>query len=225
MALISSRSRPLAIGAVAIVLFGVALYLLRSHGVESREVAQWLSSVRSHWWAPLAFIGLYALFNTFLLPATVLTLAAGAVWGWMLGGLWVLVASTTGSAVPYLIAYAGGSKIEQMIRRRAGRIHALLEDEGFLTLLLMRLVPIVPYNVLNYAAGLARIRPRDYFAATFIGTIPGIFIFTYLASAITSGLVSPRDAFIRILFAGVLLAALALVSRFFAGKVKARLTS
>ena len=92
-----------------------------------------------------------------------------------------------------------------------------------MSLLLMRLVPIVPYNILNYAAGVAGIKVRDYLLATFIGTIPGIFIFTYLASSIASGLVSPRAAFVRILIAGALLAALALASRFFAGRVKARL--
>ena len=92
-----------------------------------------------------------------------------------------------------------------------------------MSLLLMRLVPIVPYNILNYAAGLAGIPFRTYVAATFIGTIPGIFIFTYLASSISAGLVSPRQAFVRILIAGVLLAGLAVISRLFAGKVKARL--
>lgn len=94
-----------------------------------------------------------------------------------------------------------------------------------MTLLLLRLIPIIPYNILNYVAGLACIKPREYVTATFIGTIPGIFIFTYLASSIASGLVSPRQAFVRILIAGALLAALALVSRFFANKVKSRLNA
>ncbi|MFN2239995.1 MAG: VTT domain-containing protein, partial [Thermoanaerobaculia bacterium] len=87
----------------------------------------------------------------------------------------------------------------------------------------MRLVPIVPYNVLNYAAGAARISPRDYFVATFVGTIPGIFIFTYLASALFAGLVSPREAFLRVIVAGLLLGTLALVSRLFAARVRERL--
>ena len=85
--------------------------------------------------------------------------------------------------------------------------------------------PIVPYNILNYAAGVAGISVRDDLLATFTGTIPGIFIFTYLASSIASGLVSPRAALLRILIAGALLAMLALASRFFAGRVKARLNA
>ncbi len=221
----NSRFRWKTAAAVAIVVtVGAATYvILRSHGVHPQDVGRWLKSVGDLWWAPVAFIALYALFNTFLLPATALTLTAGVVWGWFDGGLWVLAASTLGSAVPYFIARSGAPWVDELLKRRAGRVYKTLQDEGFISLLLMRLVPIVPYNVLNYAAGLAGIPFRTYVAATFIGTIPGIFIFTYLASSISAGVVSPRQAFIRILIAGVLLAALALTSRLFAGKVKARL--
>jgi uncharacterized membrane protein YdjX (TVP38/TMEM64 family) len=204
-----------ALGMIALILVGT--------GVHPRAVAEWLAMVGDHWWAPLVFIALYTLFNTLLVPATILTLTAGVVWGWWIGGLWVLAASTIGSAVPYLIGRSGEAWIGGLLKNRAGRIHDALRHEGFMTLLLMRLVPIVPYNVLNYVAGLAGIGLRDYFVATFAGTIPGIFIFTYLASSIAAGLVSPRQAFVRILIAGVLLAALALVSRTFAGKVRKRI--
>jgi uncharacterized membrane protein YdjX (TVP38/TMEM64 family) len=201
----------------------VAFFVLRGRGVDPRQIGEWLASVGDRWWAPVAFIALYAIFNTTLLPATVLTLTAGVVWGWFVGGLWVLAASTIGSALPYSIAMSGSGWIENAIRRRAPRIQEALRAEGFMTLLLLRLIPVVPYNILNYAAGFARIRPREYVTATFIGTIPGIFIFTYLASSIASGLVSSRQAFVRILIAGALLAALALVSRFFSDKVRSTL--
>ncbi len=208
---------------IAVVVGGamIATILVRN-GVHPRAVAEWLAVIGDRWWAPVVFIALYALFNTLLVPATILTLTAGVVWGWWIGGLWVLAASTIGSAVPYLIGRSGAASIDDLLKRRAGRIHDALRHEGFMTLLLMRLIPIVPYNVLNYAAGLAGIGMREYLLATFAGTIPGIFIFTYLAASIATGLVSPRQAFVRILIAGALLAALALVSRTFAGRVRKR---
>ncbi len=211
--------------AAGVIVAVMAVFVLRSRGVEPRQIAQWLARVGDRWWAPVVFITLYAIFNTALLPATVLTLTAGLVWGWLHGGLWVLAASTIGSALPYWIGYSGSGRVEALMSRKAPRMLEALKKEGFMTLLLLRLIPIVPYNVLNYAAGLAHIRPRQYFAATFIGTIPGIFIFTYLASSIASGLVSPRQAFIRILIAGVLLAVLALLSRLFSGRVRSRLNA
>lgn len=215
----------IAVVAIVAALGAAAFFTLRSHGVHPQDVARWLKSVGGQWWAPVVFIALYTLFNTFLLPATALTLTAGVVWGWLTGGLWVLAASTIGSTIPYFISRSGAAWVDDLLKRRAGRVYKTLQSEGFMSLLLMRLVPIVPYNILNYAAGLAGIPFRTYVAATFIGTIPGIFIFTYLASSISAGLVSPRQAFIRILIAGVLLAGLALISRLFAGKVKARLGS
>lgn len=220
----AARKKTFLLAGVVIIAV-TAFFVLRSRGVDPRQIGEWLASVGDRWWAPVVFIALYAIFNTTLLPATVLTLTAGVVWGWLVGGLWVLAASTIGSAIPYWIAYSGSAWVQEVMSRKVPRLLGVLEKEGFVTLLLLRLVPIVPYNILNYAAGLARIRPREYFAATFIGTIPGIFIFTYLASSIASGLVSPRQAFARILIAGALLAALALVSRLFAGRVKARLNA
>lgn len=201
-----------------------AFFVLRAQGIELRQAGEWLTSVGDRWWAPAAFIALYAIFNTLLLPGTILTLTAGVVWGWLVGGLWVLAASTIGSAIPYWIGITRSRWIEQLLRRRAGGVHRALKNEGFMSLLLLRLVPVIPYNILNYAAGLASIRLRDYVAATFIGTIPGIFIFTYLASSIASDLVSPGQAFVRILLAGALLGALAIASRFFAAKIKSRLS-
>lgn len=210
----------------AVLVIGVTAFLfLRSRGVHPQQIAVWLRAIGDRWWAPLAFVGLYTVFNVFLIPATILSLTAGVVWGWLAGGLWVLAASTVASAIPYFIGRSGSAWAEELLERRAGRIHRALRNEGFMSLLLMRLVPIVPYNILNYAAGVAGISVRDYLLATFIGTIPGIFIFTYLASSIASGLVSPRAALLRILIAGALLAMLALASRFFAGRVKARLNA
>lgn len=187
-------------------------------------VATALEQLSGAWWAPLLFIATYAIANVLLFPATPLSLAAGVVWGWWAGGLWVLVASTIGSMFPYLIGRRGSGTVERMLRTRGGAsMLDALRKEGFVSLLLMRLVPLVPYNVLNYAAGFAGVRPRDYVLATFAGTIPGIFTFTYLADAIRAGVVSPRDALARVAVAGVLLGALIIGTRILASRVRRRL--
>lgn len=190
---------------------------------DAGQAAQWLRAAGGAWWAPLLFILLYTAFNLALIPGTILTLTAGVIWGWILGGIWVVVASGIGSVAPYLVARTGAGPAGRWLDARAGRLRRLLENEGFTTLLMLRLVPVVPYNVLNYAAGLAGIRPRDYVLATLLGTLPGIFIFTYLADAIASGFVSPGDAFVRILLAGFLLGGLVLITRRLSGRVRGRL--
>ncbi|MGA7613664.1 MAG: TVP38/TMEM64 family protein [Thermoanaerobaculia bacterium] len=191
--------------------------------VDPKSIAGWLRAAGGNWWTPLVFIVLYSVFDIFLIPATILSLTAGVVWGWLEGGLWVLLASSIGSLFPYLIGRSGAPWITARLERISGGVYEKLQHEGFITLLLLRLVPIFPYNVLNYAAGLAGIRPRDYILATFLGTIPGIFIFTYLADSIAAGVVSPREAFVRILLAGALLGGVAIIGRLFAGRVRSRL--
>lgn len=218
-----SRWRLIALATFIAIAAAAGFAAYRTGYLDPASAADWLASIRDSWWAPLAFMALYTVFNVVLLPATILSLTAGVVWGWLEGGLWVLAASTIASAVPYFIAYSGSDTIDRLIKGKAGRLQEKLQDEGFVTLLLLRLVPIVPYNLLNYAAGLAGIRPRDYILATFLGTIPGIFIFTYLADSIAAGVLSPGDAFLRILLAGTLLAVLVLSGRLLAGRVRRRI--
>lgn len=221
VAVIMARRVWVLVSAVACIAIA-AVVVLRS-GLHPRAVAEWLAMIGDRWWAPLAFIALYTLFDTLLLPATIMTLTAGVVWGWWRGGLWVVAASLIGSFVPYLIARSGAPWIDDLMQRRASRVRDALRREGFMTLLLLRLIPVFPYVLINYAAGLAGVGVRDYIVATFVGTLPGIFIFTFLASSIASGVLHLHDAFIRVLVAGALLAVLAIVSRAFAGRVRKRI--
>lgn len=220
----SGRTKLIVVASIILIAVAVIFFSPLREYVDPKRAATWLKSVGNIWWAPAVFILFYCIFNVLLVPATILSLTAGAVWGWWKGGLWVLVASTIASAIPFFLARSTGSAwIETLVRKRASGLYEKLHNEGFITLLLLRLVPIAPYNILNYAAGLAGIRTRHYLIATFIGTIPGIFIFTYLADSIAAGVISPGQAFVRILVAGVFLAALALISRFLAGRVRKRL--
>lgn len=78
---------------------------------------------------------------------------------------------------------------------------------------MLRLVPSLPYSVINYAAGFAGIRPSHYFLATLLGTIPGVFVTTWLASAIFNGQITVVEAFVRVAIAGGILATLVLGTR------------
>ena len=117
--------------AIAIAAIGAALFILRDRGIDPGQIGRWLSSVGDRWWAPVAFIGLYTVFNTFLIPATILTLTAGVVWGWLAGGLWVMVASAIASAVPYFIGRLGAGSVYRLLQHKAPRVYESLQREGF----------------------------------------------------------------------------------------------
>lgn len=106
-----------------------ASFILRGRGFDPRQAGEWMNAVGDRWWAPVAFIALYAIFSTTLLPATILTLTAGVVWGWLAGGFWVLAASTIGSAIPYGIAYSGSAWVEGVMSRKAPRMRDALKTD------------------------------------------------------------------------------------------------
>ncbi len=212
----ASTSRwPYLAGALAVLLtIGLGWWILDVRGFTPEEASVWLRSAGHLWWVPLAFFGLYALFAVLMIPSVPLSVAAALMWGWALGGLIELVVFTLSSIIPFLLARSTlGSWIEAKIPATRTTLYERLRKEGFFLLLVLRFVPLIPSPLLNYMAGLARLRFRDYIAATFLGSIPSVFIFTYLVDSVATATVSVKGAFFRTLIAGVLIVLLALLAR------------
>ena len=159
--------------------------------------------------APL-FVGLYALATAIALPGSILTIAGGAIFGFTLGSLLNWAGASLGAMLAYLLARnLGFDAVRRLLGKRADRVTELAGAHGFTTVLRLRLVPVVPFNVLNFAAGFAGVRFRDYMLGTLLGLIPGTAVYTYFADALLAGAAGARrEALIRLLVAGVLLAAL-----------------
>ncbi|HVR42441.1 MAG TPA: TVP38/TMEM64 family protein [Thermoanaerobaculia bacterium] len=164
------------------------------------------------WWGPPAFVVSFALLATLLVPATVFVVAASLIWGWAEGGVYSILGATLAAFLSFVIArWVASDFLLRRVGERGRNIAAKLRDAGFGSLLILRLIPIFPFAMLNYACGLAGLRARDVVLATAIGVAPSMMIISYSADAIVRGTLSGEDAFQRILLAGALLAALALV--------------
>ena len=175
-----------------------------------------VSEVRNYsdtWWAPILFMFLYLVLNIFFIPPQALSIAAVVAWGWQIGGAVELVVSTFTALFPYWIARSAAKTWVEARMRKHERIMEMLAREGFSLLLAMRMIPIIPYTALNYAAGFSTIRTIPYLVATFVGMIPPVFIFAYFVDALLAGLMRPSDIMVRMVAAGVLLALLVLVTR------------
>lgn len=217
----NSTFRLLALPLLLIAVAGIAFFAARRYGVGPGDIQDWIRGISDRWWAPLAFIAMYAVATTFFFPATALVIASGAVWGWFLGGVWALVAGIIASSITYFAGRMEAGDFARVLRERAARVHGILERDGFLALLILRFVPAAPFAVVNYAAGVAGIGIRDYFVATALGMLPGSFILSYFASAIGAGLVTPRAAAGRIALAGALVVALTVTGRVLGRKFRA----
>ena len=162
--------------------------------------------------APL-FVLMYVVATAFALPGSVLTLAGGALFGLSFGTLLNWLGATIGATVAYFLARVlGKDAVRGILGRHAEKLDKLTGEQGFLNLLRLRLIPIVPFNALNFGAGLVGVKARSYFAATALGIIPGTIVYTYFADALLSGAEGVQaKAFVRVAVAGGLLLLLSFV--------------
>lgn len=121
----------------------------------------------------IGFAALYAALSLLPLPATVLTIAAGAVFGLARGLPIVLVGASSGAlAAFYLGRVLGRDVVQRLTGTRLQTVDVLMTRRGFWTVLTLRLIPLVPFNALNYLSGLTALRPSTYLAATVLGIVP-----------------------------------------------------
>lgn len=134
--------------------------------------------------APLLFIGIYAISTVLLMPGSVLTIAGGVLFGPIWGTFYNLTGATIGATVAFLIARYLASDF--VSRKTGGRLRQLVEGveaEGWRFVAFIRLVPLFPFNLLNYALGLTRIRLFHYVVTSFVCMLPGAIAYTYLGYA------------------------------------------
>ncbi len=173
---------------VAVVLAAIVALVVvgRELGGEIPRFAAWVDSLGL--WGPLVFILGYAAATVAFVPGSLLTLAAGAIFGLGRGTVYVVLGASLGASASFLVArHLARTAIERRLegRPRFQRIDRAVAREGLKIVLLLRLSPIFPYNLLNYGLGLTRVRFRDYVIAC-LGMIPGTFLYVYYGKALGS---------------------------------------
>ncbi len=158
--------------------------------------------------APIIFILLYALATVIFFPGSVLTLIGGAVFGPVLGVLYNITGATIGATLAFLIArYLAGGWVAQQSGKNIQQFQQGVEREGWRFVAFVRLVPLFPFNLLNYALGLTRISLPAYILASFVFMLPGAIAFTYLGYAGTELVTGGEGLIKKLLIAVSLLAA------------------
>ena len=163
---------------------------------------------------PLLFMAVYALVTVLFLPGSVITLAGGVLFGPVWGTVYNLTGATIGAALAFLIArYLAAGWVTQ---RTGGRMKQLVdgvEQEGWRFVAFVRLVPLFPFNLLNYALGLTRIRFWHYVLASYLFMLPGAIAYTWLGYAGREALAGGEGMIRNILIALALLASVVFLPR------------
>src|SRR4051812_41620581 len=181
----AARSRGRLVLYAVIGLAAVAVLILagRQAGGYVPRFAQWVASLGV--WGPVVFILGYAVAAIAFIPGSLLTLAAGAIFGLVRGTIYTLIGATLGASGAFLVArYLARRAIERKIKDNArfAAIDKAVGREGFKIVALLRLSPIFPFNLLNYSLGLTRVSFLQYLAAS-IAMLPGTLLYVYYGKA------------------------------------------
>ncbi len=192
---------------------GIVMAILFRDAIDTQAIQNWIE--QSGALAPLLFMLIYVLATVFFLPGSVLTLAGGALFGPVMGVFYNLTAATIGAILSFLAARYLAS--DWVAKKSAGRLKQLIsgvENEGWRFVAFVRLVPVFPFNLLNYAFGLTKIKLLDYSLATYICMLPGAIAYTYLGYIGREAATGGEGLIQKVLLALALLAIVAFLPRF-----------
>jgi uncharacterized membrane protein YdjX (TVP38/TMEM64 family) len=176
-----------ALAVVLLSLFAEARLLAVDRWLDAFN--EWVSHLGP--WGIVIFMGAYVLATVLLLPGSILTVGAGFVFGVGWGVFAVSIGSTLGAAFAFLISrFVARENIEAMARENENfrRIDKAIGAQGAKLIFLLRLSPLIPFNLSNYFYGLTAVKFWPYVLASWIGMLPGTLLYVYLGAAGKAGL-------------------------------------
>lgn len=178
------------------IVLGVVLVINFTDYAAPEQIKLFLSDFGNI--SAIIFILITAIATAVSVPLTVFTFVGAVLFGIVEGTIVNSVAAILGSVLGFYFAKLLGRKFVQNVSgERLSGFQNAIKDKGFMIVFVWRLAPLIPFSVVNYAAGLSQIRFVDYFLATIAGQIPNTFVLTYLSAKIgerlLSGELSVRD--------------------------------
>jgi len=180
----SSRGALVKLLVLVTLLAGTACWVVLGGAGLLGDIRRWVDGLGV--WGPLVFVLCYALAVTALLPGSVLTASAGALFGLTVGVVVVMAGAIAGAVLSFGLArWLGRPAVARYTGSgRLARLDVHLSRRGFVAVLLLRLVALFPFAAVNYGAGVAGVRFAPYVAATALGILPATFVYTGLGGAL-----------------------------------------
>ena len=200
----------------AIIVVGIALGFIYREQLDPTMLQNWIENAGPA--APYFFMLLYIIGTIFFLPGSLLTLLGGALFGPVIGTLINLTAATIGAMISFLISrFLGANWVaKKMAAGDDGRLKQIMngvENEGWRFVAFTRLVPLFPFNLLNYALGLTKISFSQYSIASFVCMFPGALAYTYLGYIGKEAATGGESLIQKIMLALALFAVVAFIPR------------
>ena len=195
----------LRISVLLLLVAGITVAIIYRDQFDANALERWVKDAGSA--GPIVFMLIYIIGTVFFLPGAVLTLAGGALFGPVFGTFYNLTAATIGAMISFIVArYLAHDWVEKKTGGRMKQLKQGVEGEGWKFVAFVRLVPLFPFNVLNYALGLTKIKFSHYSIATYIFMLPGAIAYTYLGYAGREAIAGGDGLIQKIMLAFALLA-------------------
>lgn len=165
------------------IALGSLIALIYASGIMKNASPDGIRDLVISWghWGALGYLALFTFVPLTLFPDAVLAIASGMAFGMGKGFVLTWLGALLGGSLAFWLARLIGQEAMESVMSRLGhKPHPVPMMKGFLSILLLRLVPLVPFDVVSYGAGLSHVRYRDYLAATGVGIIPGVCVYVNL---------------------------------------------
>lgn len=202
---------------IIVVLIGVIFNLYKkNYGVE--DIKAYIISFGI--FAPVIYIIMFALVPLTLFPDSILAISGGLVFGLIKGYIFTAIGALIGASISFMLArILGRDFVVKFSKNKLQNVEKIIGNNGFLIIVLLRLIPLFPFDIISYGAGVSNVKYKEYILATFIGTIPGILVFTNIgAQWVNVGKTSFYISIASLIF--LFLMSIFLKHRFLDGKVK-----
>lgn len=167
-----------------VLLIVFALFFLNKHnvlkGFTPSDVKEYVMTFGAY--APLLYIVLFTFVPLTLFPDSILAIASGMIFGLVQGFIYTMIGALCGATLAFFLARFLGKDILQGLFKKKLDQTDLVSTNGFIFILMLRLIPLFPFDVISYSAGLSNIKYKSYLPATMLGIIPGIFVFTNIGN-------------------------------------------
>ncbi len=209
--------------AVIILALGILFYVARAFGVATHIAALQEFVKAQGVYGPIIFVGLYVLTTVLALPGSALTIMAGALFGSVVGTGVVITGATLGATLCFLIArYFARDSILNLLSKneKFQKLENLTEKNGYIIVAITRLVPLFPFNLLNYGFGLTKVPFKEYVLWSALCMLPGTILYVVGADAVSTAVRDGSIPWVLVLIVALIVAILAVVVK----KARARLT-
>lgn len=166
---------------IIIFVIGSIIYKILNMDIGPNDIQKYVTSFGKL--APLVYIIMFALVPLTLFPDSILAIGGGIIFGLTKGYIYTLIGALLGASLSFYISRKlGRNFVKKITKEKVDYIEEMINTKGFFVILLLRLIPLFPFDVISYGAGLTNIKYRDFIFATIIGTIPGILVFTNIGA-------------------------------------------